>query len=280
MGFVNSIQGALAAAADVAMSLIKIVVLSRRTGSYRGLAPSSRELVVLGNGPSLRRLLDGHRGFLDGKDLMVVNFSSTSADYEELRPSYYLLMDPAFFDDEATCRKAFEPMVGRTTWDMVLFAPVSARRQKLWQELVGRNKRIRVLFFNPTPIEGPAWFCHLCYNLRLGMPRPRNVLVACCMTALQLPYAVTYLAGADHSWMKEIWVDEHNVVQEDRAHFYDKGKTTRVTSPHKLHELVGSMAVAFKSYHFVEAYSRTLGKRILNITDGSYIDAFERLNLD
>ena len=69
MGFVNSIQGALAAAADVAMSLIKIVVLSRRTGSYRGLAPSSRELVVLGNGPSLRRLLDGHRGFLDGKEV-------------------------------------------------------------------------------------------------------------------------------------------------------------------------------------------------------------------
>lgn len=265
---------------DIVMSLVKIVILSRCTGRYKKLHTSCKELIILGNGPSLRGLLDRHHGFIEGKDLMAVNFFSTSTDYTRLRPNLYLLMDPAFFNDKATCDKVFVPMVERTDWEMTLFIPTYARKIKGWQTIVTQNTHISILYFNPTPVEGPKWFRHLCYNMRLGMPRPRNVLVACCMTALQLPYSNIYLAGADHSWMKEIWVDENNVVQEDRAHFYDKGKTTHVTSPHKLHELVGSMAVAFRSYHFVEAYSKSLKKKIINITNGSYIDAFKRLNLD
>ena len=40
------------------------------------------------------------------------------------------------------------------------------------------------------------------------------------------------------------------------------------------------MAVAFRSYLYVEDYSKTLKKKIINISNGSYIDAFTRLNLD
>lgn len=280
MGVVNKIQAALAATSNIVTSLIKVTLLTRPTGRYDKTKPQSKELIILGNGPSLRDLLDNHRSFIEGKDLMAVNFASTSTDYTDLRPRYYLLMDPAFFNDHTTCVRAFKPMAERTEWPMSLIVPTSARRQKEWKQILSSNRHITVMYFNPTPIEGPQWFCHLCYRLKWGMPRPRNVLVACCMTALQLPYSNIYLAGADHSWMKEIWVDDNNIVQEDRAHFYDKGHTTRVTSPYKLYQLVESMAVAFRSYLYVEDYSKTLKKKIINISNGSYIDAFTRLNLD
>lgn len=258
------------------LSFFRIILLSKRIGSY-SLPVYNKGLVVLGNGPSLRPLLSERSSFLDGKDLMMVNFSASSDDFVLFRPRFYLLMDPAFFEDEATRQKLFVPMVERTEWEMYLFAPVSARKHNAWQEMVSRSPYIRIHWFNATPVEGAVAFSHFCYRKGFGMPRPRNVLVACLMVALQLPYNTIYLAGADHSWMKEIWVDDNNVVNEDRAHFYDQKSTQRVVSPHRLHELLNSMAIAFRSYHEVEAYSSKIEKKIINITPGSFIDAFGRM---
>ncbi|SFL48835.1 hypothetical protein SAMN05216357_1255 [Porphyromonadaceae bacterium KH3CP3RA] len=263
------------------LSLFRIILLSRRVKPFSlPVYNNNKELVVLGNGPSLRLLLSERSSFLEGKDLMMVNFSASSDDFARFRPMFYLLMDPAFFEDEATRQKLFVPMVDRTVWEMHLFVPVSARKYAAWQEIVSRSPYIRIHWFNATPVEGVVSFRHFCYRKRLGMPRPRNVLVACLMVALQLPYDTIYLAGADHSWMKEIWVDENNIVNEDRAHFYDRNSTQRVVSSHRLHELLDSMAVAFRSYHEVEAYSRKRGKEIINITPGSFIDAFRRMSVD
>ena len=260
------------------LSFFRIMLLSKRITSY-SLPVYDKELVILGNGPSLRPLLSEQSSFLDGKDLMMVNFSASSDDFAKFRPRFYLLMDPVFFEDEATRQKLFMPMVDKTDWEMHLFVPVSARKYKAWQEMVSRSSYIRIHWFNATPVEGVAAFRHFCYRKGMGMPRPRNVLVACLMVALQLPYDTIYLAGADHSWMKEIWVDDNNIVNEDRAHFYDKKSTERVVSPQKLHEILNSMAIAFRSYHEVEVYSRKIGKKIINITPGSFIDAFGRISI-
>lgn len=278
MGALNRIQKGLNLLSQSIGSLLKIAIMSKGT-NMKGITARNRELLILGNGPSLRKLLDSSRQFTKDKDLMVVNFSSTSADYTELQPGYYLLMDPAFFENPETIRKVFDPMVEKTSWPMTLFVPSTARRNKEWQNIINSNRNITVRFFNPTPVEGYRVFCHFCFRKGWGMPRPRNVLVACCMVSLALPYETIYLAGADHSWMKEIWVDENNVVQEDRAHFYDKKGTTRVTSPYRLYMLVESMAIAFRSYLYVEDYSKAIGKKIINISEGSYIDAFERMKI-
>lgn len=278
MGILVKIQNNLDMLLKSFGSMLKIMLVSGKSG-YSGIRAEKDELLILGNGPSLRKILDEKQDFIRNRDLMVVNFSSTSADYQELKPRYYLLMDPAFFENAATVEKVFNPMVERTSWKMKLFVPVTARKYRRWQEILGENSNIDIVFFNPTPVEGYKSFCHFCYDRGWGMPRPRNVLVACCMVSLKLPYERIYLAGADHSWMKEIWVDDNNVVQEDRAHFYDKKGTTRVTSPYKLYMLVESMAIAFRSYLYVEEYSRKLGKKIINVSDGSYIDAFERMKI-
>ena len=261
------------------LSLFRVILLSKKVNPF-SLPVYNKELVVLGNGPSLRLLLSERPSFLEGKDLMMVNFSASSDAFTKFRPGFYLLMDPAFFEEEATRQKLFVPMVEKTEWEMHLFAPVSARKHTAWQEIVSRSPYIRIHWFNATPVEGIEGFRHFCYRRRLGMPRPRNVLIACLMNALQLLYDTIYLAGADHSWLKEIWVDENNIVNEDRAHFYDRNSTQRVVSSHKLHEILNSMAIAFRSYHEVEAYIRKVGRKIINITPGSFIDAFGRMRVD
>ncbi len=135
---------------------------------------------------------------------------------------------------------------------------------------------IHVYFFNSGVAEGFTSFSHRIYRWRLGMPSPRNVLVAASMIGLQLPFSTIYLAGADHSWLKEIWVDDTNTVREDREYFYDKEGVEQVISPHFLHELLNSMAITYHSYHLVEKYAKQIGRKIYNITPNSFIDAFER----
>lgn len=257
------------------LSFLRVILFARPTTLPR-LEIDSNELVILGNGPSLRLFLDTKISFLEGKEVMMVNFSALSDDYVKIRPKFYLLMDPLFFEDAATIERLFPPLVSKTDWDLTLFVPLMAKKNKKWQEFLQGVTNIHVYFFNSGVAEGFTSFSHRIYRWRLGMPSPRNVLVAASMIGLQLPFSTIYLAGADHSWLKEIWVDDTNTVREDREHFYDKEGVEQVISPHFLHELLNSMAITYHSYHLVEKYAKQIGKKIYNITPNSFIDAFER----
>jgi len=252
------------------------VILFARPNALPLVETDSSELVILGNGPSLRPFLDNKMSFLQGKEVMTVNFSALSDDYVKIRPKFYLLMDPLFFEDAATIERLFPPLVSKTDWDLTLFVPLMAKKNKKWQEFLQGVTNIHVYFFNSGVAEGFTSFSHRIYRWRLGMPSPRNVLVAASMIGLQLPFSTIYLAGADHSWLKEIWVDDTNTVREDREYFYDKEGVEQVISPHFLHELLNSMAITYHSYHLVEKYAKQIGRKIYNITPNSFIDAFER----
>ena len=75
------------------LSIVKIVLKSRRASVQKPSQPG-RDLVVLGNGPSLRPLIENHRDFLLDKDLLAVNYAVLSEYYTQLRPAYYLVADP------------------------------------------------------------------------------------------------------------------------------------------------------------------------------------------
>lgn len=257
------------------LSIVKILLQSRCVGKPHKTCRHD-EIVVLGNGPSLRLLIEAKRDFLRGKSLLAVNYAVLSDYYTELKPDYYLVADPAFFFQKAHCDKLFDAMAAKTDWDLQLYLSIRARKSKMWQEKLADNPHIHVHYFNMTPIEGCSWFTHLAFRRGWGTPRPRNVLIPSVMMALRMPFHTIYVAGADHSWLKELWVNEDNVVMEDLNHFYDKKGSERYVSDKHLHDLLLSMYVAFKSYHIIRDYADSIGKKIYNVTEGSYIDAFER----
>ena len=63
----------------------------------------------------------------------------------------------------------------------------------------------------------------------------------------------------------------------------DKSQAATVTQENlhsaRLYTILYHMYVAFKSYFVLEAYARRLGKEVINVTPGSYIDAFKRMKL-
>ncbi len=283
MGKLDKIQTWATNLAQSAMSVVKIALLSRRPSP---LPPASvSELVILANGPSLSSTVEEHSDFLKGKALLAVNFCATSPMFERLRPEYYLIADPLFWIVDEKRDKLFGALAGRTSWPMHFFVPAKAMADKRWQTMIASNPNIRLHVYNTTPIEGFRGFAEWIYRRGLGVPRPHNVLIPSIAQALRMPFDKIYLAGADHSWLPEITVTDSNEVLMNQKHFYDDGKSRAEgvkqenLATARLHTILFHMYTAFKAYFTLRDYAESLGKEVINITPGSYIDAFPRLKL-
>lgn len=266
------------------LSVVKIVLQSKLCTPLPAAFKNPHELLILANGPSLSTTLSRAAPFVADKTLLAVNFFVTSPLYETLRPELYLIADPLFWIVPEKRVQLFGTLKEKTVWNLTLFVPVRARRNQQWQPLLAGNPHIRLCFYNTTPVEGFQSFCNAVFRRGWGVPRPHNVLIPSIAVGLRLPFRTIYLAGADHSWLPEITVTDHNVVLMHQKHFYDANHSQAATVTQenlhsaRLHTILYHMYVAFKSYFVLEAYARHLGKEILNITPHSYIDAFKRMN--
>lgn len=268
-----------------ALSIVKIVLQSRPCDTPPQ-ANTNDELVILGNGPSLNNTMQNHKDFLLSRHLLAVNFAANTPIFTELRPKFYMLTDPHFFVrmEQENVKQLWENFAKKVDWDMTLFIPTKVKRCGEWFSLAKSNKNISICTYNMTPIEGLQWFENLAYNHRWGMPRPRNVLIPSLMQAIAMQYKKVYLAGADHSWLKTLSVDDDNRVVSIQPHFYKEAKSEeeRIKKDYMsipLHQVLKSMYIAFRTYHVIRRYADYRGVEILNITPDSFIDAFKKLKL-
>ncbi len=238
-----------------------------------------RPLIILGNGPSLKRNLEENQELLQKVDTIAVNFFANSPEFVEIQPTYYVLADPHFFEKADS-----DPNVSRLVrnlnsidFQMTLFIPSSAKvKSGLFS-----NPLLIVKRFNFIAVEGFRWFENLMFNTRRGMPRPRNVLIPSIMVGVWLGYKKIYLVGADHSWLSTLSVNERNEVVSIQPHFYkeDEKEQKRIKEEyvrHSLYEVLESMMIAFRSYHRIQSWAEYRKVDILNSTPGSMIDAFPR----
>ncbi len=280
------------------MSVVKILILTTFNLPKPPFSFPDKPCVLLGNGPSLKDFLHKHLSFLENKELMCVNLFVRTEEFTALKPRFYILIAPDFWTKEEKPGwreeryKLFDALVEKTQWDLYLFVPAIARKSKDWKAIISQNKYIKVFYVNNTPVEGFTAVNHFFFKRWWGMPRPHNVLVAGLFIALNLKFSDIYMAGADHSWIKELVVSNDNRVFLSQKHFYDHqlsqsdnkaytpeakpmyvGTTSR---ERKLHEILHKFYYSFRSYWELKEYANALNIRVYNMTEGSYIDAFER----
>ena len=284
MAMIKKLADKLSSFTQSVASLLKVMLLSRHS-TVKPSARCGEEIVVLGNGPSLLDTIANHSSFLAARRSLAVNFAAIADEFFTLKPDYYVLADPLFFKDEATARieRLWEVLRQEVDWQMTLYVPATECGPRL--QSLSTNPHLRVEKYNLTPIEGGKSFCRYAFRHGWGMPRPRNVLIPSIMLAIAGGYKKIYVAGADHSWMSTISVDDDNRVVSIQPHYYkdDEGEQKRVNKEYMnypLHQIVYSFYVAFRSYHIIKDYADGLGVEIYNITPGSFIDAFPRLTPD
>jgi len=257
-----------------------------------------QDCVILGNGPSLKNFLKEDLSFLENKAVFCVNNFVRTHAYQIVKPNYYVIVAPDFWAKEEKPGwkeeryKIFYELVEKTEWELTLFVPALARKHQSWKNILSKNAKINIAYFNNTPVEGLTCLSHWYLRQWLGMPRPHNVLVGTLTLALNMGFKNCFITGADHSWLQEIIVSDDNKVYLSQKHFYDdylKSKTyTDEARPmyvgstrkeRRLHEILHKFYYSFRSYWELKEYAKAQKTNIYNLTPGSYIDAFDRLTL-
>ena len=290
MKLLLTIQSFIEKLVQTLATLGKILLLSKTT--KKPPKAVHNELVILGNGPSLKDFLTYHRKFLQNKSRLAVNHFADSDAFVEVQPDYYLINVPEFWtnnvDDDVRQRRnnLVKNLIDKTTWQMTLLLGIGAKKSPEWQSILEKNKHIKIFYLNPTPVAGFTRFKHFCYRKQWGMPRPHNVLIPSLIMSINMQFDKIYITGADHNWMKELFVADDNTVYLTQKHFYDlqtakPGVMKKIgKGKRKMHEILIKFVHSFAGYFDINDYAKKRGVKIINITPNSFIDAFERMKLD
>jgi hypothetical protein len=268
---------------DFILSLFRLVAVTRFRTTHK-IDKKSENCIVMGNGPSLNNLLKDNEDVLDNYDLIAVNFMGLYPEYIKYKPRIYVLCDPAFWfapDIPETTREQvrefYRYMVEHVSWEIQIYIPYMAQNVTEVDEMLSRNTNIRLFYYNKTKIEGFKWFQYMILKRQWGMFRAESVIVAALLLAIYSEYKQIYLMGVDSDWMKNLWVDEQNRLRLRDTHFYDVNNCVISV---KMHEECLALYYAFKSYININEYSKRCGITIYNTSVMSFIDAFEKNELN
>ena len=256
-------------------------------GSIR-LKDNGGGICVLGNGPSLK---NNYKEVLERVDklssVLVVNTFANTDYYELIKPSFYLIVDPAFFTNtvdkrlSAIQKSTVETIISRTKWKMTLFLPSKAKHSNFALNLA-EHEFIKVEFFRNVPVyEGSEKLNRFLYKHNLANPPFRNVLIAAIFFSLKMGFSNINVWGADHSWHENLYLGKDNKLYVKDVHFFEEDpekiplKNSK-GSPVKVHEELFSIGRALIIYHSLNALSESLGCKIVNRSSKTWIDAFER----
>jgi hypothetical protein len=271
---------------NTCVSIMKIAALSRPAPSLP--KANTKKCIVLGNGPSLRKALDSSHQHFEGTSLIAVNGFALSGDYMRLRPRYYVLLDPGIWNGEQVwIDNMVKAIADNTSWELHVMIPRQAKRSKR-MDILTKNRNIQIHYLNYVVYKGwnvPGYFF---WKRNLAMPQCHNVLVAALFLAINFGYKEIELAGADHNWHETLAMTENNILSLKHIHFYDKeerisyqpfykGAASKETF--RIDEIFYSWAHVFYGYWRIKEYADYLGTQIFNISDPSYVDAFERKKL-
>ncbi len=276
------------------LTILKIVVISRFTNRKvwkKCINTNNDECIILGNGPSLHGVLRNYAQILKNMTLLTVNGFPLSDYYKKMKPKYHVIIAPELFMEDVRksskekSRLLYKSICDNTDWKLVLFLPFLARKDKRWSNLMQINSNITICYFNTTPIEGLWFFNRMFFNFQLGLQRSNNVFTPSLMIAIWMKYTKLLLLGVDHSWLKEIHVNNKNEVLIAQKHFYNIDEIAKPMHKggkgrRKLHEVLIKCVYAFRSYEIIAKYAKDQKVSIINLTEDSYIDSFRRNNIE
>ena len=280
--------------------LLKIMLMSKKPQILA--QPKTEDLLILGNGPSLGQDKEKLLKMAETRDVVGVNFFAATEEFLEFKPDYHVIVSHQFWGTDENQRwdqdrkQIFKTMVDIVDWELNLFVPIIARKSPEWVKHMSQNSNIKLNYFNTTPLDDYPLFFRKKLKKFKACPRPHNVLVPSILMGINLGYKRVYIAGAEHSWIPELFVTQDNVVMCAQKHFYsDQFKEMNSTllmdnakpfyfenslKTKKLHEVLQKFLYAFKSYWFLKEYAEAEGVKIYNLTVGSYIDAFEKVEYE
>ena len=236
-------------------------------------------IIILGNGPSLKEIdLDC---LIKRYDFACVNgFVNNYELFMKVKPKYYFLLDPAYFEESSPFRdiseieninKAFR----KVNWNMKLIIPQN-------RSLNISNKYIQYEYISTQTFFADRLkkFQYWLYRSNYATCGLRNVICGALHYFILYKFKTIYIAGVDMNEFKSFTIDERNHVIAHLSHFYGEEQID-LTENGRLplgtfHIWLENYSKMLIQFHLYKEFANVQGVKIFNLTLNSFIDAFEK----
>lgn len=264
-----------------------MLLYSKRIIRSPRLLNMKNNVYVLGNGHSLKQLVNENVNFLSLQNLVVVNDFFFNENFSSLKPGVYLIADPAYWasdvaDDMLVLRKKMQnTLLNIVNWDMLFFVPTSVYVTGIFQKIYQANPYITLQPYNDASFIGTKRLRYFFYDRLLAKPLSGNVIGSALYIALQMDIKEIFLFGVEHSWTLSLFVDDQNRTCIRNDHFYANDHEAKVwlksnAQPYAIQEALFDIATMLSGYRDINDYAIYKNVKIYNCTPNSFIDAFER----
>jgi hypothetical protein len=276
---------------NILLSLFRILLYSSPIRKNEMLREFKKRVFILGNGPSVKDLIKDNVTYLSNQNLVVVNDFFQNEYFDILRPKLYVVADSAYWEEKVPANmnvlrmKMQHVLKEKVVWIMLFFVPSAVFNSGYFQKIFQSNPLIKILPFNTTPFLGPKKIRYFFYDKILAKPTSGNVIGSAIFIALQMKIQEILLFGVEHSWTRNLYVDDQNRTCLVTEHFYENAQKGAVWlrsdgEPYSIHGALHDISIMLGGYSDINEYANYLGIRIFNCTPESFIDAFERKKLE
>lgn len=209
-----------------------------------------------------------------GGKVMGVNDGISHADMYPVMPEYYCLADPLYGDpkDELcdTDKRTVE-ILENYDKPLQLFMV-----DYLYNRMNRDNNNIAYIPVNdldmPEHISQDKLIALAKANK--AVPRFQTVSVMAIYVALQLGYKEIYIHGLDMSYLKTVYVDGKNDTYRNEPHYY--GDPREGLCGYTYYEELKCITKSFESFYFLRDYADEIGAKIINMSEFSMVDCYEK----
>ena len=255
----------------------------------RNSKKKTQTLAILGNGPSLSKVLDSwaRNEDITKSDVAVVNFFCDDERFEKIKPEYYVVSDPQFYDPKCPLferdSRLFEVLNKKVTWTMFLYVQYKSLRLLDYKKLI-TNPNITLVPFHTRSYRGFEKLRFPFYRWGLGSGNHGTVVLNAEFIGLNLGYKEIYMYGIDHTFFDGLTVTNENVLCTKVSHFYEDRIELKPLINHSGHKLKSETMSSFLLDKFCifnghvefNEYAQYLESTIFNCTENSLVDAYPR----
>lgn len=263
--------------------LIKYLIYNFIIKGYkesRILPLSNSKILIVGNGPSSKDI-DLQEVSKKGISILCVNyFASQNKDFLQIKPRYYCIIDPAFYNDKYGYTDETENLINilnNVNWDMTYICLSNQNLSRL------QNPHINVVNLNKIEYTGRYWKYTLYSNNKANFGF-QNVILAALYFCITADAQEIYLCGVDSDWHRELFVDENNVVYREDRHFYGVNRINLITKGEikvgEFYKYIGYYYNTMREFYYSSQYATYKKVNIYNLTLNSFIDVYEKKSID
>ncbi len=272
---------------DTAGQLYFYINLIRNKSFFNRIPYSerSKSISVLANGPSLKEAIASliNSGNYLSSDYIIMNYFGNTYFFETIKPMYCCFADPIFWEDSPRINESkqlFERF-NKIDWEMKIFVPLQFREQFMLFSAIN-NPKIEVIGVNSTTYYGFERLRNYYYKKGLAMPESQTVAIMTIYVAIMLGYKDIRLYGLDHSYTVSLCVNENNQVCRRYEHFYNSSEFEMqpIGKNVDMVEFFRQCIIIFSNHKLLNKFANYMKARIINCTKGSFVDAYDRFNID